>query len=297
MLDQQKRRGDVDPHGLLPLDGSNFREWLHHCDAGVIDQQVDWSCASLGNQIGNALRSRQIMDQKRHSCALRLDDSARLRQSDGVGPVHQKINILARESLRDGPADSAAGSCNEVAFHVTDRSCPMQRPASTAACWQIISHAADSLATPALRSPQRKAIIYCLPQTKSHQLLPHPAIDSGPERANDVFARGRGVSEILRLQIQMPVVPGLERSGDCVCECGEVAERSTAGIVIAAYCPLYQITVTVTMRIVALAVQRRVLCIEKFHRVQAMRGVKTGLQPKKHQPFAPAFRKQVAPLV
>ena len=58
----EKRGSDIDPDGLLPFDWGDLCERFHHCDAGIIHEQMDWLVADFGNQVRHASRVRQIMN-------------------------------------------------------------------------------------------------------------------------------------------------------------------------------------------------------------------------------------------
>ena len=74
--------------------------------------------ADFGDEIGNATRRREIVNQWHHLRTLRLDNFARLRERHCVASVQQQFHIFASEFFRNGAADPAAGACDEISFHL-----------------------------------------------------------------------------------------------------------------------------------------------------------------------------------
>ena len=84
----------------------------------LFTQQVDWVAADFGNEIGNATRRREIVNQWRHLRTLRLDNFARLRERHCVASVQKQFHIFARKLFCNGATDPAAGACDEISFHL-----------------------------------------------------------------------------------------------------------------------------------------------------------------------------------
>ena len=179
--------------------------------------------ADFGNEIGNATRRREIVNQGRHLRALRLDNFARLRERHRVASVQKQFHIFASELSRNGAADPAAGACDQISFHALVRN--VERPALNVQC-RIKMVGRDRRArrgneertasrdrgilTIALRPPQRKPVVRRFPQAQSNQLLIHTIINLWPKRAHDVFACRRRAAKILSFQIQMAILPGFQ---------------------------------------------------------------------------------------
>jgi len=60
---------------------------FHHRNACVVHEQVDRVPADFGNEIGNAMRRREIVNQWHHLRTLRLDNFARFRERHRVASV------------------------------------------------------------------------------------------------------------------------------------------------------------------------------------------------------------------
>src|SRR4029077_11252164 len=98
-------------------------------------------------------------------------------------------------------------------------------------------------------------------------------------RAHDILAGRWNITKIFRLQIEMSILPGLERFLYCLPERREIVDRATALIVLSADCRLGELTMTVAKRIAALAVQLDVLGFRESGSMQAMRGMEDHLHP------------------
>src|SRR5439155_21595635 len=96
-------------------------ERFHHRDAGIVHEQIDWSLPNFRNEIGNAQRLCQVMNQEHDLCATRLDGLARLRQGNGIAPVQEQLRIVCGQRLSVRVANSAARACDEITFHSTSR--------------------------------------------------------------------------------------------------------------------------------------------------------------------------------
>src|SRR6266567_2643424 len=191
------------------------------------------------------------MSQEDHSRATWLDGFPRLRQGDRITTVQEKHRVFSGELLGDCAANPAARTGDEITSHVFLR----KRPTPS---WK-------------LRPPQRKPVVRCLPQTQANEPLPEAIIELRPKRANDIFSGRRRIAKILRFEIKMSISPWLKRFCHRVLQRYKVVERSAAHIVFAAYCRFRQITVAVAARIVALAVEFRVLGLRKRDCLQPMR--------------------------
>src|SRR5882724_11628536 len=95
----------------------------------------------------------------------------------------------------------------------------------------------------------------------------------------------------------MSILPRVERLFDRLPKHNEIIKRSAACIVIAANRCLRQITMTMTERMIALAIQLRVLGIRKPSGMQAVRSIEWHLQPKKNGSVIPYFREKIVPLM
>src|SRR5438094_6290020 len=122
-------------------------------------------------------------------------------------------------------------------------------------------------------------------------------IDLRPKRADNVFARRRSISKVFRFTIEVSILPGLKRLFDRLFESAKIPKRSAPFVIFAANRCLRQIAMTMTMEIVALPVELRVLGIRKSGGVQSMRGVERHLQPEKNSFAFPHFRKKIIALV
>src|SRR5205814_10246685 len=116
-LRQQERRGNIYTDSLLPFDRRDLGERFHHRNACVVHEQVDWVTADFGDEIGNATRRREIVNQWRHLRTLRLDNFARLCQRHRVASVQKQFHIFSSELFGNGATDRAAGACDEISFH------------------------------------------------------------------------------------------------------------------------------------------------------------------------------------
>src|SRR6266487_1536944 len=224
------------------------------------------------------------MNQWDHLRATRLDGLARFRESDRVAPVQEQNRILCSQLLGNGTADSAAGACDEVTLHCVGRK-------------RRTSDAQRPTPNRKLRTPQRKPIVRRLGQTQSNQLLVETIIDPWPKRADDIFSRRRRVSKIFRFEIQMSISPWLKRFFDRFEQRKKIVKGSAARIVLSSDGCFRQVSMTVTERIIALAIKPCVLRIGKRGCMQSVCRVKRHLQSQKNRVALPCFRKKIVALV
>ena len=95
----------------------------------------------------------------------------------------------------------------------------------------------------------------------------------------------------------MPIAPGRKRIFDRCSKCDKIIKCSTASIVLTASRRLSQIAMTVTKRIVALAVELRVFGIRESNRVQTMGGIEWRSHSKENGSVIPNFREKIFALV
>ncbi len=107
-------------------------EWFHYRNACVVHEQVDRVPAGFRDEIGNATCRREIVNQRRHLRALRLDNFSRLRERHRIASVQQQFHVFASELFRNGAADPAAGACDEIPFHAPVRN--VERPTLNVQC-------------------------------------------------------------------------------------------------------------------------------------------------------------------
>src|SRR5207245_3323492 len=104
-----------------------------------------------------------------------------------------------------------------------------------------------------------------------HQPMADAIVDLRPERANDIFAGGWIFSKVVRLQIEMSILPGSKRLGDRASERDKIVKCYTSLIVLTANRCLGDIAMAVAQRIAALPVELRVLRIGKLVGLETMR--------------------------
>ena len=150
---------------------------------------------------------------------------------------------------------------------------------------------------PELRPPQGKPVVRCFPQTQSNKLLTEAAIDLWPKRADNIFARRRDIPKIIGLKVEMSIPPRRKRLFDRSSKLDKIVKCSTASIVLTASRRLSQIAMTVTKRIVALAVELRVFGIRESNRVQTMGGIEWHSHSKENGGAIPNFREKIVALV
>src|SRR5206468_8700 len=107
----------------------------------------------------------------------------------------------------------------------------------------------------------------------------------------------RNFLKIVRLQIEMSILPGFNRIAQSFSESNKVVKRSAALIVIPPDGRLGQIKMTVTARVVAFPKQRRVLFIGKRWNMQSMGSAETHLHSEKQVPFCPSFSEKICSFV
>ena len=73
------------------------------------------------DQVGNAMRIGQIMNQKCDLRTVRLDRLARLRQSNRVAPVQKQLHVFRGNLLRYRATNAAARACDKITLHITRR--------------------------------------------------------------------------------------------------------------------------------------------------------------------------------
>src|SRR5437870_9382018 len=201
------------------------------------------------------------MSQEDHSRATWLDGFPRLRQGDRIATVQEKHRVFSGELLGDCAANPAARTGDEITSHVflrKSRTSNAQRPTPS---WK-------------LRPPQRKPVVRCLPQTQANEPLPEAIIELRPKRANDIFSGGRRIAKILRFEIKMSISPWLKRFCHRVLQRHKAVERAAAHIVIASDSRLRQISVIVTRRIVAFAINYCVTGLRNGGCMQSVRRLK-----------------------
>src|SRR5947207_1426373 len=114
-----------------------------------------------------------------------------------------------------------------------------------------------------LQSSQRKAIVLGFPQTQSHQLLVHLAVDLRPKRTDNVFASGRNFLKVLRFKIEMSILPGFNRFAQRVSKCDEIVKRSASLIVLPADSRFGKVKMAVATRVITFSEKSGVLFIRK----------------------------------
>ncbi len=77
------------PTRLLPFNRCDFAERLHDCDARVVHQQIERILSNLSDEIGNAGRDSEIVDQANDVRTVWFQGLAHIRQSNGVSPVEK----------------------------------------------------------------------------------------------------------------------------------------------------------------------------------------------------------------
>ncbi len=91
----------------------------------------------------------------------------------------------------------------------------------------------------------------------------------------------------------MAITPRRKRFFDCVSKFDKIVKCSTAFIVLTANCCLSQIAMTVTERIVALAVELRIFGIGKSNGLQSMGSMERHPHSEKNAVVIPYFRKKI----
>ena len=82
--------------------------------------------------------------------------------------------------------------------------------------------------------PQCKSVIVCFPQAQPNELLFKSRIQSLPERANNIFTRRWHLAKIIRLEVEMFVIPELQTFLERVLHVREIVQHTAALIVSAA---------------------------------------------------------------
>src|SRR5213083_745941 len=100
-----------------------------------------------------------------------------------------------------------------------------------------------------LDPPQRKSIIRGFPQTQSHELLIDATVDLWPKGPHNIFTRRGNIPKIVRLQIEMSILPGLKRLFDRFSKGAKIIKRSTASTELTANRCLGQITMAMAKQI------------------------------------------------
>src|SRR5438128_12685771 len=148
-----------------------------------------------------------------------------------------------------------------------------------------------------LGSSQRKSIIRGFRQTQSHEPLFDAIVDLRPKRPDNIFAGRRDISKIVCLQIEMSILPRLKRFFDGFSKRNKIIKRSTPFVVLTANRCLRQITMTMAERIIALAIELRVLGVRKSNGMETMRSMKGNPHPEENAVVAPSLRKKIFALV
>jgi hypothetical protein len=150
---------------------------------------------------------------------------------------------------------------------------------------------------PGLRSSQGKPVIRRLPQTQSNKLLTEAIINLWPKRADNIFTRRRNIPKIIGLNVEMAIPPRRKRFFNRFSEFDKLVKCSTASVVFAAKRCLSQITMPVTKRIVALAVELRIFGIGKSNRLQTMGSIERHPHSEENAAVIPNFREKIFALM
>jgi hypothetical protein len=150
---------------------------------------------------------------------------------------------------------------------------------------------------PELRSPQGKPVVRCFPQTQSNKLLTEAAINLWPKRADNIFARRRDIPKIIGLKVEMSIPPRRKRLFDRRSKLDKIVKCPAASIVLAANRCLSQIAMTVTKRIVALAIELRIFGIGKSNGLQTMGGIERRAHSEENAVVIPYFREKICALM
>ncbi len=95
----------------------------------------------------------------------------------------------------------------------------------------------------------------------------------------------------------MSILPRCEGLCDRLPESDKIPERSTPFVVLAANRCLRQITMTMTERIIALAIELRVLGVRKSNGMQTMRSIERHPHSEENAFVAPYLREKIIALV
>src|SRR5436190_10849566 len=106
MLDQEKWRGYVHAEGLLPFLTRDFGKWFYHRDACIVDQQINRIMPDRGDQVVDAAKVREIVNQLCRFTAALFYCPAGFGQGNGVATMQEQQRIWSGEFYRDGAADA-----------------------------------------------------------------------------------------------------------------------------------------------------------------------------------------------
>ena len=166
MLREHKGRGDIHTDGLFPFNCRNFCERFHHRDAGIVHEQIDWCLPNFRNEVGNARRLCQVMNQEHDLGATRLDGLARLREGNRIAPVQEQLRVVCGQRLSDRAANSAARACNKITLHFRlTKTSNAQRSTSNAELenlwWQACRLRSHGIAADTAASTELLPIRFC----------------------------------------------------------------------------------------------------------------------------------------
>src|SRR4029453_604009 len=112
-----------------------------------------------------------------------------------------------------------------------------------------------------------------------------------------IFPRGRNIPKIIGLNVEMAITPRRKRLFNRFSKFDKIIKCSTASIVLTANRCLSQIAMTVTKRIVALAVELRIFGTGKSNRLQTMDSIERHPHSEENAAVIPNFREKIFALM
>src|SRR5207253_3151958 len=122
-------------------------------------------------------------------------------------------------------------------------------------------------------------------------------IDFRPERAHDIFAGGRLIAKLQRLEVEMFVAPGRERLAHGVAQFFNIGQRTRTLVIFTADCRLCDVAMAMSARVIAFPKELRVLRLGKRRDMQTMGSAKRFAHSQEHSAVTPSFRKKIMALM
>src|SRR6478735_2546240 len=124
-----------------------------------------------------------------------------------------------------------------------------------------------------------------------------PVVELWPKSAHNIFTGRGGLPKLLRLAVEMFILPGRESNFESAREIGKAVKRSATFVVFAPHGRFREIMVAVSARIVAFAVKRNVFGRGKRRSMKAVRRAEGPPHPKEGLAHLPILGEEIVSLV